>query len=265
MSKKLVLLPLDLYKGLLHTKTDKSEDLAEHAPLQYEKAQLGKIKRKKIKNLSKKNVLYNQQLRRYLRTRKEAKDRPIKLKLADGDVKLLKAAKNAQEPVKLAAVNENGDVQPVKVEEEIPGARFSVSSEEVFGSPTGPGPSFETEKSPVKLRRHIVQATTKKDQDVLKSAALLQVIMSNPRKFGVSEEGEIINPNTGNPLKNSNLKWGVSRLVNPTMQNAPSPPGFSSLKRAVLNDPKASKYVSETYQIGRGKKIKEFLPAKWKK
>lgn len=268
MSKKLILLPLDLYKGLLNTKTDKDEDLAEHGPLHYEKAQLGKIKRKKLKNLSTKNVLYNQQLRRYLRTRKEAKDRPIKLKLAEGDVKLLKAAKNAQEPTKLAAVDENGDLQSVKVEEELPRTRFSVGSDEVFASPIGPGPSFEVPKknSPLKLRRHTTTATTKKDQGVMKSVALMQEIMANPRKFGVSEEGEIINPNTGNPLKNSNLKHAVSRLVNPSMQNAPSPPGFSLLKKAVLNDPKASRFISEGHQIGKGKKIKEiFRPSKWKK
>lgn len=284
MSKKLVLLPMDLYKGLLQTQGDNNEDLAEHAPLQYEKAQLKKIRRKKLKNLSTKNVLYNQQLRRYLRTRKEAKDRPIKLKLAEGDVKLLKAA---QEP-KLAAIDDKGDLQSVSVEERVPSVRFSEDDDNVFVSPRTSKSSLSPrtsassvstrtsaasvntiKPSPVmQLRRHTHQESEKKNRAELKASTLLKKIMTSPRKFGVSDEGEILNPHTQRPIKNSNLKWAVNRLVNPTTQNAPSPAGFTFLKKAILNDPEVRGFVFEGYQSGKGKKVLKqhnFRPSKWKK
>src|SRR4051794_27529746 len=97
MANKLVLVPMDLYKGLLTSTTKKDntmEDLKERAPLHYKSKQLKKIKGKPRKNASAKNVLYQQQLRRYLRARKEAKDKPIKVQFEDMKILAKPAAKS---------------------------------------------------------------------------------------------------------------------------------------------------------------------------
>lgn len=308
MAKKLILLPLDLYQGLLTSKDENKnieEDLDEHAPLKYEKKLLKKIGKRKIKNQSEKNVLYNQQLRRYLKRRKEVKNRPIKVQLSDDsqNVKIIKADTELKEPVKVAVLDENEELQRVKIEEEKPSVRFASSNEEdLFNtadentqktrtgssstytriSSAGEESSSKTEGSasnkstpkhtPLgpKRRAARVASAAKKETNEIKSSQLLSIIKNNENKFGV-KDGKILNPKTGKPVKGSDLKWAVNRLVTPSTINAPSPPGIKFLHNAIIADQKASEYLHDKYtQSGEGKKNKSgntnlFRPAKWKK
>ena len=48
------------------------------------KSDLEKVQKSRNKNLSEKNVLYNQELRRYLKTKKEKEEKPVKVELSNG-------------------------------------------------------------------------------------------------------------------------------------------------------------------------------------
>lgn len=76
MANKLVIIPQDLWRGLVSTDTgDPNLDFARH--------ELDKVKRERV-NASAKNLHYNQQLRRYLNLRNERENRPTRVELAKG-------------------------------------------------------------------------------------------------------------------------------------------------------------------------------------
>lgn len=275
---------MDLYQGLLGSKEEKNmADIAEHEPLHYEKNLLKKIKRKKIKDPSAKNVLYNQQLRRYLRKRKEVKNRPIKVQLSDDpqNIKIIKAGNDSKEPVQVAAPDENEELQRVNIEENDPSVSFATSNaEELFNTPQGHSSNRSIESTPKntqtstsntsigkRTRAVRLDSEVKRQIHDLKFERLLEIINRNPTKFGV-KDGKILNPSTGKPVIKSNLDWAIKRLISPTSQNAPSPVGLKYLHRSLLADDEASQFLHDKYMQkgeGRKKKTNSFRPAIWKK
>jgi len=279
---------MDLYKGLRTNKVEKkTEDLPEHGPLEYEKAQLKKIKGRKRINLSTKNVLYNQQLRRYLRARKETKDKPIKVQLSTdpNNIRILKTG-TPKDPLKVAIINDEGDLEGADINQSVPSVRFSEAEENNYktakssaesrtGTTSGTSySSFDDERTPTtrkkespitpKIRGARVASEAKRKADEIKVEKLLGIIEKNPQKFGVSK-GKIMNPQTGKPVNNSDLTWAVKRLIRPTMINAPSPSGMAYLKKNVLADPEARELLHDIYQqTGKGK-TNLFRPVKWRK
>lgn len=297
---------MELYKGLLRSRDESNVDLKEEAPLEREKKKLHKIKHRKIKNLSVKNILYNQQLRRYLRSRKEARDKPIKVEIKEtptSNIKLVAARDpNDKKSIKAAVLNDDGELENVKIEQKIPGVRFSEPEEDVFStarssvssvpstrssrttsSRTMSSSSYssngEMEKSITPKSKFfsepkniLTRNLAQEKLEVIKTRKkeLMHIIKSNPNKFGVTKAGEIINPTTGKAFAYSNLEWAIDRLVNPVVTNAPSPVGMKQLKKAILNDENAKMLIHEKfYQTGKGKNNfkKQFLfrPSKWKK
>ena len=305
MAKKLVLVPMDLYKGLVATHDgNNDEDLADRAPLQYEKSILKKVTKKGGKNLSAKNILYNQQLRRFLKARKQAKERPLKVQFSDdpANIKVLKAGTTQKEPLKVAVVDEDGELQRIRIQQEEPSVRFGSSIEDYDtpneretnrGSRTmsqstyseyasngqnsreikrGNSSNLLPNNTPHRQKRRAARldSEVKKEVEGLKFDRLLEIINKNPTKFGV-KDGEILNPTTGKPVIKSNLNWALKRLVSPSTQNAPSPVGLKYLHRSLLADKEASQFLHDKYlQKGEGKlgqqyKRNSFRPDKWKK
>ena len=296
MAKKLILVPMELYKGLVSTRDMKKEeiDLKERAPIYHEKAELKKVRRKRGKNVSAKNLLYQQQLRRYLRARKEGKDRPVRVQFEDMQL-LAKPTTKQSKAVQTAMVTDEGDLEDVVLEEKKPAVRLAdaeetgwtaaktpeskpkVSTPKTAMSSTSTGNGNDTiyETPPPKVptprptRSTRTAAEERKKINEEKSAKLLELIQRSPAKFGVTSSGGIINPTTKKPVQNSNLQWIVNRLVDPKFDPAGSPPGMKFLKKAVLNDVNARQFVDPT-QLGYGKrtlltKDPFFRPSIWRR
>jgi hypothetical protein len=293
MANKLVLVPMDLYKGLLTTtkKDNDMEDLKERAPLHYETQQLKKIKRKPRKNASAKNVLYQQQFRRYLRARNEAKSKPIKVQFEDMKI-LARPEKNAG--VKAVQVGDEGDLDEVFVKEKRPTVRFSSDADDEASSGETPSRSskrsstktsasslssvieptplkagtstaiqpFKTPspstKSPITAKRQSRALKTQKiKENEAKRDLLIDLIMQNPITFGVKGK-QIINPQTGKAVEKSDLKWSIDHLIEPSY--AGSPPGIKYLKKKVLAHEVARQVIHPKHlQKGEGK----YRPIKW--
>lgn len=277
MARKIVLLPMEMYRGLLDTKNDTSTDLRETAPLEYEKAQLKKIKKQKRKNASTKNVLYQQQLRRYLKTRKEARDKPIKVQV-DGpqNVKLIKSGNSANSTIKTASIDEDGELQNLQIQQQAPGVSFSNEvDDDVFTAPLETSKNLNQsrslsfsaarEENSPKVTRNRRNLSTKNEAE-FKINKLSNLILSNPTRFGVTEDGAILNPRTNRPTFNSNLSWAVKKLVDPNSVIT-SPPGMRYIKKSVIEDDEARNLVHPSFlQSGRGGLLPNlFRPAKWKK
>jgi hypothetical protein len=75
MATKYYLIPKELYNGLT-----KSEP--ENTNLEYEKKQVEKTKKSKTKDV--KNILYNQEIKRYNKLKKEQDNKPVRVELTNG-------------------------------------------------------------------------------------------------------------------------------------------------------------------------------------
>jgi hypothetical protein len=92
MANKLILVPESMYKSLIsQISTNNNEYITpstklndDNLNLDFVKKNLDKAKKTRSKNLSSKNVNYNQELRRYLRLKKHTNDQPMKVKLSNG-------------------------------------------------------------------------------------------------------------------------------------------------------------------------------------
>ncbi|HEX4852020.1 MAG TPA: hypothetical protein VFV08_14495 [Puia sp.] len=89
MAKKLILVNEDMYKTMLNKQKQQSditkEDLNDEDAinLNFIRRIMKKAKEKRGRNMGAKNIAYNQELRRYLKLRKEVKDKPLKVELSN--------------------------------------------------------------------------------------------------------------------------------------------------------------------------------------
>ncbi|KAL3093888.1 hypothetical protein niasHS_004728 [Heterodera schachtii] len=225
MANKLILLPFDHYRGLVAARegvggAKGDDDVAGQTNLGFVKQQLETVKRKRAANVSERNVLYNQQLRRYLKMRKETKERPLKVQLSNGAQLLNKTVETGVQ------------VRPGPDEPKDKSVLFAGEDEETeVPTPIRPGNS----RSPRTNKKAAKQQEINEKKD-----HLLAIIMSDPQSFGATDRGKILNPKTGREFIDSDLGWSIERLVDPRPENAPSPSGTKELMRKLAHNPLAT-------------------------
>ncbi|KAL3105717.1 hypothetical protein niasHT_029002 [Heterodera trifolii] len=240
MANKLILLPFEHYRGLVAARegvggAKGDDDVAGQTNLGFVKQQLETVKRKRATNVSERNVLYNQQLRRYLKLRKEAKDRPVKVQLSNGAQLLNKTVETGVQ------------VRPGPDEPKDKSVLFAGEDEDEeieVPTPIRPGNS----RSPRTNKKAIKQQEINEKKD-----HLLAIIMSDPQSFGATDRGKIVNPKTGREFIDSDLNWSIERLVDPRPENAPSPSGTKELMRKLAQNPLASGLLNRLF-VGFGQK-----------
>ncbi|KAL3107685.1 hypothetical protein niasHT_011698 [Heterodera trifolii] len=241
MANKLILLPYEHYKGLVAARETKNDDddMAERTNLGFVKRQVTAAAQKRKGNVSERNAMYNQQLRRYLKMRKEHKERPVRVQLSNGAQLLNKTVETGvqvrpgpDEPMDKSVLITDEDE-----EEEIDVPKFLTPINLKAGSSRSP----RTNKKAAKQQKLIE-----------KKEHLLAIIMSDPQRFGATEHGQIINPKTGREFIDSDLGWSIERLVDPRPENAPSPSGTKELKKKLAQDPQASRLLNPFF-VGSGR------------
>ncbi|KAL3070325.1 hypothetical protein niasHS_016152 [Heterodera schachtii] len=242
MANKLILLPYEHYRGLIAARETKNndDDITERTNLGFVKRQVTAAAQKRKGNVSERNAMYNQQLRRYLKMRKEHKERPVRVQLSNGAQLLNKTVEmgvqvrpGPDEPMDKSVLITDEDE-----DEEIEVPKFLTPINLKAGSSRSP----RTNKKAAKQQK----LTEKKDH-------ILAIIMSDPQRFGATEHGQIINPKTGREFIDSDLGWSIERLVDPRPENAPSPSGTKELKKKLAQDPQATK--RPLYSLKMDKKI----------
>ncbi|KAL3112588.1 hypothetical protein niasHT_018599 [Heterodera trifolii] len=232
MANKLILLPFEHYRGLVAARegggsTKDDNDLAGQTNLGFVKQQLETVKRKRAANVSERNVLYNQQLRRYLKLRKEAKDRPVKVQLRNGAQLLNKTVETGVQ------------VRPGPDEPKDKSVLIAGEDEEIeVSTPIRPGNS----RSPRINKKAIKQQEINEKKD-----HLLAIIMSDPQSFGATDRGKILNPKTGREFIDSDLNWSIERLVDSRPENATSPSGTKELMRKLAHNPLACSLLNKLF------------------
>uniref|UniRef100_A0A914HAK1 Integrase catalytic domain-containing protein n=1 Tax=Globodera rostochiensis TaxID=31243 RepID=A0A914HAK1_GLORO len=212
MANKLILLPIEHYRGLIAAREKIDDDVTEQTNFGFVKQQFEKAKRKRAANVSEKSAEYNQQLRRYLKLRKEVKDKPVKVQLSNG-MRLM---------TKPPATGVQLKPGPEEVEETIVIGGSEADDDETATIST---PKFSTPKE-VEVGpepRPSRKRDLKKQEIMAKEQQLLSIIKSDPKRFGVNARDKIINPSTGREFIDFDLTRAIERLVNPRPENAPSP------------------------------------------
>ncbi|KAL3089246.1 hypothetical protein niasHS_006967 [Heterodera schachtii] len=196
------------------------DDVAGQTNTGFVKQQLETVKRKRAANVSERNVLYNQQLRRYLKMRKEAKERPVRVQLSNGAQLLNKTVETGLQ------------IRPGPDEPKDKSVLFAGENEdEEIEVPT---PISQTQGSSRYPRTN--KKASKQQEINEKKDHLLAIIMSDPQS---------------RVFIDSDLGWSIERLVDPRPENAPSPSGTKELMRKLAQNPLASSLLNRLF-VGSG-------------
>lgn len=242
MDDKFILVPSDLYKNLL--KPDTGEINVENA-----KRNLSAILNKKNVNKSAKNILYNNELRRFLKIRKEFENKPIKVELTDGSLMVFNP-KNQTNRERI----ETGITTPENEEEEIGYFPTISMKDEQYDTAESDIESVrlksqQTPKSSLDSARKRWRKRLKETTDTpIRREKILRILRNNPVDFGIDEDDKILRDN-GVPYLQSNYKEALDRILHRTTENAPSPKGTRVLENRLRKDPRTSGLLSKSANI----------------
>ena len=275
MATKYVVIPEDMYKSLVKEQKEKNVQIG----VEQAKNEVEKVKNSRRKNISEKNVLYNQELRRYLKTAKEEAEKPIKVQLSNGQKAVVKkdqeiqTAKTASRPPSgtyFEEEEESGDF--------IPGDKYKFTPKTplAYGNykfdPKTSTPKF-FKKNNVSFPANYQDAKDTKDLPVQK---LLLIINADPFKFGVSQHGKIMN-NLSQPIDESDLMASLEYIVKGGRgKKEQAPVGTIYLENKLKLNPVTKNIIFSNYhQSGKGsikkpqnlKKVHKtaFKPMLWSK
>ena len=259
MAIKYLLLPEDMYRGLLSANAENDE-----INLDYTKKNLQNAIKKKI-NPSAKNILYNQELRRYLALRKESKSKPIKVELANG-TKMLVSQKDENKNKNSVAAQTIDPEDDSEVSTLLDLENSDVESENSFKLPDEYVTPQNLETPRTSKPANIFQTFS----DDLRVRTAYQYMQANQKDFGIKKDS-IIGP--GNKIvNNSSVIASLERIANRTVENAPSPPGTRFLSTRLKAHPATKRILEQKPQKGKGikrieKRVKvvngSFVPKLW--
>jgi len=246
MAKKLVLVPEDMYRGLLVQKksTNSTNDTHRLSPLgdgdinlEFTRKNMLKARdqRGKSKNISAKNTDYNQELRRYLRFRKEMREKPIKVKLSNGANVIVKGSNGQNDSfenhreVESALLNDDGDLEATNSP--------YLESHRLFETP--------------KIRNSRLKKTTSELSSNDKKDILLRYLYANAESLGITQKGEVLRSMGGVPMKTSSLEAIVERLLDPARPGSSSPPGTNILRGRLTKDLKYNQLINKLKEAGQ--------------
>jgi hypothetical protein len=227
MAKKLILVDEDMYKSLINQQKDDNK-----LNLDFIQNNMDKAINNKSKNLSTKNINYQQNLRRYLKARKEQINKPIKAELSNGQKVVLN--KNKEDKTTMAVMNDTGDL-----EEEM-----EIDSPEINNKE-------DNDETPKAGR---LQSSVDK---------FLDYLMNAPEKFGISQGGKVLRGDI--PIKTSDIGEIVYHLFNKGPGTA-SPPGFKYFAPKISKDPFFKRLIIEEQkykETPRRSQSSSFIPSKW--
>jgi hypothetical protein len=249
-------------KEIKHQQEDlRNDDLA--TGLQFSKAKMdaskkristpitkGKNKLSKGKNLlasklSANRNLYDQELRRYLKLRSLYKNKPIRVEVVGGGPHIVMKPQEGNDK-KVSAAIQTGEDDEIEEEQTLDwdNTDFDEGNANRSHGTTSDGldatfstpplaPFSQKLRADRSARQRVIQAAIDKAKQEFK-----EYIMANREKFHVTADGlHVINKASGAPMKQSNVDAIIDRLVNPTMDNMPSPTGASIIGNEAFKDP----------------------------
>jgi hypothetical protein len=213
MSSRFLLVPEDMYNGLLSSSTSSKSSPKESINLSFAKQKLEGVKKARRLNKSAKNVLYNQELRRVLKIRKEEEEKPVKVELAYGSKPI---GHSADKGTSVHVVDPDTD--------EVTTVSTADSGQPILRS---------TSSSTLTHSGRRDSSIDEEEEDTVLEQAIERV-SSQKARYGITPTGEILDSNRV-VVPNSDFKRSIKSIVTPT--RGPTPPGTEILKGRISTDP----------------------------
>ena len=277
MAKKLVLVPEDMYRGLLSSsnarenlrtkgfeqsgstvgRQERKRDDDGEINLEFTRKNMIKARdqKGKLKNISAKNIAYNQELRRYLRFRKEMKEKPIKVKLSNGANVVVKGSNGQDDSqIETALLNDDGDLETTVAP--------NTESSRLFETPRSSRVALRAVRASARERNEGIsrrlsgriqkkKKSSKSELPLLeKKQILLRYLYANSEKLGLTKKGEVLRSMGGVPMKTSNLEMIVEHLLDASGPGSSSPTGTNILRSRLAKDQNFNKLISNLKEGG---------------
>ena len=219
MATKYIAIPETMYTSLLQMQKNNQIgiDLA--------KTELEKAKKSRTKNLSAKNIMYNQELRRYLKTKKEEDEKPIKVELSNGIKGIVK---------KSTPANLTGGRNRI----------LSLSSQNTFDHESDEYVDADEELFDDTEVKQDEDATPAPGRSDTRYERLVEIIRQNPAKFGV-RRNKILN--TKNMVTVTDFKHALKHYLQPYdyAYSPGTPEGGKLLISRLQKDPETKAILNE--------------------
>ena len=233
---KYVAIPESMYKSLIQTqnKEELGTDLA--------KSELEKVQKSRNKNLSEKNVLYNQELRRYLKTKKEEEEKPVKVELSNG---LRGLIKKTQIPTQIPTPTPAGN-RPV-LRKKPRRRKILLQQPQDFQSPNDTDfaeTEIESDDGHASYDYNLGASTSTPKTSDPRYERLVNIISSNPEKYGVDEYNIILN--TKSKPTGTDFKTALKHYLQPFGHKySPGTPGTNILIERLKKDARTNAILKE--------------------
>jgi hypothetical protein len=236
MAKRFVLIPEDLYQGLnsrgkVSTKYPLEDNLINFDST---KKNMNKILKYKSVNSSAKNTIFNQELLRYLKQRRDIVNKPVKVEMVSGG-KYIKSSKTG-----------TSVVLPEDDKEEF---ETTINDNSIFNK-----------TSSSDLNKSINNSSDEKvNHNKNKIEIIYNFIMENQKEFGVSDKGKLYNDDN-RLIKSSDLRKSINKIMNPDYNNIV--PGHKILQERI----KDNSFINEILSIPNSSKnnTQNISPKLWK-
>lgn len=273
MVRKMVLVPEEMYRGMLSS----SETLGDTARVMEAKQAVTSVLRSR-KKPGVRRVLYDKKIRDFLKLRKEAVDRPVKVEFNQTSVA------QEEEQVKPAAAASKNKNRRRKIPTSSPPGTH-VPPGQVYMPPPPPPSGQETPRGAPRRsesagptprttsRRNILQQEKAQKENAIadEMKKLIDYVNENRSRFGVTEDGRIIGKNAAE-VKHSSIESAVRGIVHPIPAASGTPPGTSYLRSRLQRDPqgqelikRVTNYARFQYGLGKTRTTVAFKPALWKR
>jgi hypothetical protein len=272
MARKLLLVPADQYQHMLSAQKDEDPLLA-HTEKEMKSLLKGGRKRKGAKggkrmNISIRRALYDQQVNRYLKQRREVKNRPVKVEVVNkGGAKLTLAPKAGSEEIMGTMMGDYGDRDA-----SVRNVDFTTPTAQLLPTPStasGTVASRVNGSSSGGRRKSVRRAKTQGEAERLAKvqSKFESEVWKNRAGLGINDEGEVLG--AGNkPINDSDYKEVVKMMFGINLKEF-HPKGGEKLRQKIINHPtlgplyKSLKSGVGTPQSGRGSKRPAFRPSRW--
>ena len=295
-AQKLVLVPDSVYKGLVNTAAStalsQTGAIARSKPYNVDvippdeiglvtsQGEIDALARKRIskrgknsgEKFSAKRAMYEQEFRRYLKLRKDFKDRPVKVEISDASNVAFKPSSGVI-PMPSVSINPATPISTHPTVGLVPSTTMSggpivALRPSAGGSPGGiianvigtddameiaepdDGSTFSDNGfnhstnqqafTPISARLHRqrnVRSHQRKQIFNDTKAEVEQYLLANKHFYNISDDGRhLIDPFNKRVLAKTSVKAIEDRLVEPTTENMPSPQGFTLIKKKALED-----------------------------
>lgn len=261
MSQRFVLVPSEMHNNMLSRFENAQNEIKKPKleenyldPMHDASKKMQKILENNTLDDTTRNALFNNELKRYLRVKKEAEDRPVKVQITN----LLKDFMGNHENDNNNNSNNIITDTTSSTQRLEANSNVSLENEETPAKMDSPNVPFNTQKQSHEFPTNMDISRSKRsalriDKENFieeKAEELAQLLWLNKTTFGIDRNGKILDSN-GRAIKDSDYKMAAKRLLNG--QNTFSPPGMRHLRPRVLQSPAAKRIIDSTSeQIGSG-------------